>query len=78
MSQKKCVPQRQADGSYPLPAKASMVKAFDTSIWNGRWYITAGLNKVFGMYFLKSKYLIRLSKCKTPCLSFEIGCNRYI
>jgi violaxanthin de-epoxidase len=36
VSQKKCVPQKQDDGSYPLPAASSMVKAFDTSIWNGR------------------------------------------
>ena len=48
VSQKKCVPQRQSDHSYPLPSPASMVKKFDTSIWNGRWYISAGLNKAFG------------------------------
>ena len=27
-----------------------MVKNFDTSIWNGRWYISAGLNKIFDTF----------------------------
>jgi violaxanthin de-epoxidase len=27
-----------------------MVKTFDTSIWNGRWYISAGLNTVFDIF----------------------------
>ena len=50
VSQKKCVPQRANEGLYPLPAKDAMVKAFDTRIWNGRWYISAGLNKVFDIF----------------------------
>ena len=50
VSQKKCVPQKQPDGSYPLPSTESMVKKFDTSIWNGRWYISAGLNKIFDTF----------------------------
>jgi len=50
VSQKKCVPQKQNEGEYPLPAAAGMVKAFDTSIWNGRWYISAGLNKIFDIF----------------------------
>jgi violaxanthin de-epoxidase len=50
VSQKKCVPQRQDDGSYPIPAVESQVKSFDTSFWNGRWYISAGLNKAFDTF----------------------------
>ena len=50
VSQKKCVPQKQSEGEYPLPSSSSMVKKFDTSIWNGRWYITAGLNKIFDTF----------------------------
>jgi len=55
VSQKKCVPQKQNEGLWPLPAKESMVKSFDTRIWNGkegdgRWYITAGLNKDFDIF----------------------------
>jgi len=26
------------------------VKSFDTSVWNGRWYISAGLNKIFDTF----------------------------
>lgn len=56
VSQKKCVPQKPNDGSYPAPALAGQVKSFDTSIWNikkgqpGRWYITAGLNQAFDTF----------------------------
>jgi violaxanthin de-epoxidase len=48
VSQKKCVPQKQDEGLYPLPL--STVSSFDTSIWNGRWYISAGLNKIFDTF----------------------------
>lgn len=37
VSQKKCVPQKQNNGEYPIPLQSSMVKSFDTSIWNGRY-----------------------------------------
>jgi violaxanthin de-epoxidase len=50
VSQKKCVPRKVDVGVYPLPSPESQVKKFDTSIWNGRWYITAGLNKVFDTF----------------------------
>jgi violaxanthin de-epoxidase len=43
VSQKKCVPQKQTPSLYPLPAKESMVKKFDSKFWEGRWYISAGL-----------------------------------
>lgn len=50
VSQKKCVPQKQDDGSYPIPAQESHVKSFDTAIMNGRWFISAGLNKAFDTF----------------------------
>eukprot|EP01041_Mallomonas_annulata_P001411 gene1411-2709_t len=50
VSQKKCVPQKQDEGLFPIPAKESWVKKFDTSLWNGRWYISAGLNKAFDIF----------------------------
>jgi violaxanthin de-epoxidase len=53
VSQKKCVPQKQDEGDYPMPASAAQVKKFDTKFWNsgdGRWYITAGLNKIFDIF----------------------------
>jgi len=45
-----CVPQKQDDGSYPVPAKEKLVQSFDTKLWNGRWYITAGQNKLFDIF----------------------------
>ena len=50
VSQKKCVPQKQDEGLYPIPPLSSQVKKFDTRIWEGRWYITAGLNKIFDTF----------------------------
>lgn len=45
-----CVPQKADDGSYPVPSKENVVQSFDTSLFNGRWYITAGQNKLFDTF----------------------------
>ena len=45
-----CVPQKPDDGSYPVPSPDKLVKSFDTNFWNGRWYITAGQNKLFDVF----------------------------
>lgn len=50
VSQKQCVPQKQDENEYPIPVESGQVKKFDTSIWNGRWYISAGLNKIFDIF----------------------------
>lgn len=50
VSSKKCVPQKEDEGLYPEPAKESLAKSFDTSLWNGRWYISAGLNPIFDTF----------------------------
>jgi len=50
VSDMECVPQKKDDGSYPIPAKENMVSAFDTKLWNGRWYITAGQNELFDRF----------------------------
>ena len=50
VSQKKCVPQKQDEGLYPIPPLSAQVKKFDTKIWDGKWYITAGLNKIFDTF----------------------------
>ena len=45
-----CVPTRPDDGSYPIPAPENVVSKFDTKLWNGRWYITAGQNELFDRF----------------------------
>ena len=50
VSDKTCVPQRPDDGSYPVPSDDKLVQSFDTRLWNGRWYITAGQNKLFDIF----------------------------
>eukprot|EP01035_Chromulina_nebulosa_P020067 gene20067-26054_t len=50
VTQKKCVPRKYTPELYPLPSSNSVVKSFNTDIWNGRWYISAGLNKAFDIF----------------------------
>ena len=50
VSDMSCVPQQQDDGSYPVPSNDLVVPKFDTKMWNGRWYITAGQNKLFDIF----------------------------
>lgn len=45
-----CVPQKPDEGLYPVPTKSQVVEKFDTKLWNGRWYITAGQNKLFDTF----------------------------
>lgn len=50
VSDMNCVPQKQDDGSYPIPTADQVVSKFDTKLWNGRWYITAGQNQLFDTF----------------------------
>ena len=45
-----CVPQKPDEGLYPIPERSKVVEKFDTKLWNGRWYITAGQNKLFDIF----------------------------
>ena len=42
----RCVPQRPDDGSWPVPKDETLVPKFETTVLEGDWYISAGLNKV--------------------------------
>jgi violaxanthin de-epoxidase len=56
-----CVPQKPDDGSYPVPDPAVLVPKFDTKMWNGKWYITAGQNPLFDVRCKESPP--RIVKC---------------
>jgi violaxanthin de-epoxidase len=45
-----CVKQQADNGLYPEPTKEQLVSQFDTKLWNGRWYITAGQNPLFDIF----------------------------
>jgi violaxanthin de-epoxidase len=49
VSSKNCVPQRQDDGSWPVPTEAALVP-FSPGMFTGDWYISAGLNKAFDTF----------------------------
>lgn len=44
------MPQRQDDGSYPVPKDSALVSKFSTDQLEGDWYISAGLNKAFDIF----------------------------
>jgi violaxanthin de-epoxidase len=50
VSDMSCVPQKQDDGSYPVPDPSKLVQKYNTNMWNGRWYITAGQNELFDIF----------------------------
>jgi violaxanthin de-epoxidase len=50
VSDMECVPKKMDDGSYPVPPASNLVPTFDTSLFNGRWYISAGQNKLFDTF----------------------------
>jgi len=50
VTEKGCVPQRQDDGSYPVPKPEALVSSFTTTDLDGNWYISAGLNPAFDIF----------------------------
>mmetsp|Transcript_28092 Transcript_28092/g.43054 ORF Transcript_28092/g.43054 Transcript_28092/m.43054 type:complete len:489 (+) Transcript_28092:118-1584(+) len=50
VSDMSCVPKKLDDGSYPVPPPEKLVQKFDTSLFNGKWYITAGQNPLFDIF----------------------------
>ena len=50
VSEQGCVPQKPDEGLYPEPSPSLLVQSFDTKLWNGKWYITAGQNPLFDIF----------------------------
>ncbi|XP_015901670.3 violaxanthin de-epoxidase, chloroplastic [Ziziphus jujuba] len=50
VSRKKCVPRKSDVGEFPVPDPAVLVKNFDISTFNGKWFITSGLNPTFDTF----------------------------
>ena len=50
VTDKNCVPQRQDDGTWPVPKDDVLVQKFSTEALEGDWYISAGLNKAFDIF----------------------------
>lgn len=50
VTDKKCVPQRPDDGTWPVPKDEALVEKFSTEALEGDWYISAGLNKAFDIF----------------------------
>lgn len=50
ISEKKCVPQKVDVGLFPVPPECALDNKFDLAGFQGRWYITAGLNDLFDTF----------------------------
>ncbi|XP_021650543.2 violaxanthin de-epoxidase, chloroplastic isoform X2 [Hevea brasiliensis] len=50
VSRKNCVPQKSDVGQFPVPDPAVLVKSFNMADFNGKWYITSGLNPTFDTF----------------------------
>uniref|UniRef100_A0A2P2K0G0 VDE lipocalin domain-containing protein n=1 Tax=Rhizophora mucronata TaxID=61149 RepID=A0A2P2K0G0_RHIMU len=50
VSQKKCVPQKSDVGEFPVPDPSVLVKNFNISDFNGKWFISSGLNPSFDTF----------------------------
>nr|GMD38586.1 violaxanthin de-epoxidase, chloroplastic [Ipomoea batatas] len=50
VSRKKCVPRKSDVGEFPVPDPSVLVKSFDMKDFNGKWFITRGLNPTFDVF----------------------------
>lgn len=50
VSRKKCVPMKSDVGEFPIPDPAALVKSFNMENFNGKWFITSGLNPTFDVF----------------------------
>ncbi|KAK7258586.1 hypothetical protein RIF29_24167 [Crotalaria pallida] len=50
VSRKKCVPMKSDVGDFPVPSPDVLVKSFNIADFNGKWFITSGLNPSFDTF----------------------------
>uniref|UniRef100_A0A0A9CZV7 VDE lipocalin domain-containing protein n=1 Tax=Arundo donax TaxID=35708 RepID=A0A0A9CZV7_ARUDO len=50
VSRKKCVPKKSDVGEFPVPDPSALVKNFNLADFNGKWYISSGLNPTFDTF----------------------------
>lgn len=50
VSRKKCVPKKSDVGEFPVPNPSALVTKFNMSDFNGKWFISSGLNPTFDAF----------------------------
>uniref|UniRef100_A0A0D9W425 VDE lipocalin domain-containing protein n=1 Tax=Leersia perrieri TaxID=77586 RepID=A0A0D9W425_9ORYZ len=50
VSRNKCVPRKSDVGEFPVPDPSALVKNFNMTDFNGKWYISSGLNPTFDTF----------------------------
>ena len=73
VSRKKCVPKKSDVGEFPVPDPAVLVKNFNIADFNGKWFITSGLNPTFDTFNCQLHEFHTESKKLVGNLSWRIG-----
>ncbi|KAL2613972.1 hypothetical protein R1flu_025664 [Riccia fluitans] len=50
VSRKQCVPQKADEGRYRIPPPSALVQDFKTQDFQGKWFISSGLNRTFDTF----------------------------
>ncbi|XP_021772752.1 violaxanthin de-epoxidase, chloroplastic [Chenopodium quinoa] len=50
VSRKKCVPRKSDVGEFPVPDPSVLVKSFNIADFDGKWFISSGLNPTFDAF----------------------------
>lgn len=72
VSRKKCVPQKGDEGEFPVPPPTALVNNFNTADFNGRWYISSGLNPTFDTFDCQLHEFVASPSRLTGKLSWRI------
>lgn len=73
VSQKKCVPKKNDEGTFPVPEPSALVKSFNIADFSGKWYISSGLNPTFDTFDCQVHEFFPTSKTITGKLSWRIS-----
>ncbi|KAH9315365.1 hypothetical protein KI387_023992, partial [Taxus chinensis] len=73
VSRKKCVPQKNDEMTFPVPDPSVLVKKFNIADFNGKWYISRGLNPTFDTFDCQVHEFYPTSKNLTAKLSWRIS-----
>lgn len=73
VSQKKCVPTKNDEGTFPVPEPSALVKSFNIADFSGKWYISSGLNPSFDTFDCQVHEFYPTSKTLMGKLSWRIS-----
>ncbi|KAI4302013.1 hypothetical protein L6164_035236 [Bauhinia variegata] len=73
VSRKKCVPMKSDVGEFPIPNPEVLVKSFNIADFNGKWFISSGLNPTFDIFDCQLHEFHTESNKLVANLSWRVG-----